>query len=108
MKNMKKLLFILIFILITGQVYAFSAIIRGDAASCLKKEWIKDMVSFANARDLDSFQAYFDTAKCAVLKKGLRVTVTEAPGIFDGIVGFVLKGVKFWTVREELENMSAD
>jgi len=105
---MKKLIFILIFGLITNQVYALSATIRGEAAACLKKEWVKDMVSFANARDMDSFQAYFDTAKCTVLKKGLRVTVTEHPGMFGGITGFVVKGVKFWTVREELENMSAD
>ena len=105
---MQKLIFILIFGLITGQVYAFSATIRGDAAVCLKKEWAKDMVSFANAKDIDSFQAYFETAKCTVLKKGVRVTVTEPPGMFGGIAGFVLKGVKFWTVREELENMKVD
>jgi len=102
------LIFILIFGLITSQVYAFSAVTKGKVPVCLKKEWMNDMLSFLNSGDEDSFMAYQDTKKCIMLKKGLRVTVTDPPGMFDGIAEFVVKGLKFWTVREELENMSAD
>jgi len=105
---MKKLIFILIFGLITAQVYAFSAVTKGQFPVCLKKEWLKDILSFLNAGDEDSFDAYQNTEKCIMLKKGLRVTVTEPPGMFGGTAGFVVKGLKFWTVREELENMRAD
>ena len=59
-----------------------------------------DVISFIVAKDMDSFQAYLDSKKCIVLKKGLKVTITESPGVFGGTAGFVFKGIKLWTVRE--------
>ena len=74
----------------------------GGHIACLKKEWLDDIISFVVAKDSDSGQAYLNSKKCIVLKKGIRVAVTESPGMFGGTVGFVAKGVKLWSVREAL------
>ncbi|SEH08108.1 hypothetical protein [Candidatus Venteria ishoeyi] len=100
---MKKLIVAIVLGFLSTQVYALSGTTKGGHAACLKKQWLDDVVSFVVAKDMDSFQAYLDSKKCIVLKKGLRVTVTESPGMFGGTAGFVFKGIKFWTVREALE-----
>jgi len=104
---MKKILFILVCCLFAVQLYALSATTRGTYASCSKKEWLQDMLKFANAKDFDSFQAYLTTEKCLILQSGLKVTVTDH-GVFSGVSCFVFKGFKLWTVTEELENMTVD
>lgn len=100
---MKKIILIIAIGLISAQAHAFSGISKGGHAACLTKSWLDDMVSFAVAKDLGSFQAYIDTQKCVILKQGLRVTVTESPGIFGGTTGFVFQGIKLWTVREAFD-----
>jgi len=100
---MRKLIFIVVFGLMSNQVYALSAISKGGHTACLKKEWLNDIMSFSIAKDYDSLQAYLDSQKCIVLKKGLRVTITESPGMLGGTTGFVFKGIKLWTVREAFD-----
>lgn len=100
---MNKLILLIVSVLISSQVHAMSGITTGGHVACLKKEWLDDVTSFVIAKDMDSLQAYLDTDKCIVLKKGLRVTVTEPPGMFGGTSGFVYKGFKLWTYREALE-----
>jgi len=100
---MKKLIIIIALVLLTSQAYAMPATTKGGGAACIKKEWLNDMFSFVAAGDKASFQAYMNSKKCIILKKGLRVTVTESPGMFGGTAGFVFRGYKFWTARESLE-----
>jgi hypothetical protein len=100
---MKRLILVLIIVLISTQADALSGITKGGHVACLRKEWLNDVISFVVAKDMASFQAYLDSNKCIILKKGLRVTVTESPGMFGGTTGFVAQGIKFWTVREALE-----
>ena len=97
---MRKLIFLVVFGLISSQAHAMSATTKGVHTACLKKEWLDDVISFIVAKDMDSFQSYLDSKKCIVLKKGLKVTITEFPGMFGGTAGFVFKGIKLWTVRE--------
>jgi hypothetical protein len=99
----KKLVIFAALMLFSSQIIAMPAVTKGGHVACLKKEWLNDMVSFVVAKDKGSFQAYVDSGKCLILKAGLRVTVTESPGMFGGTAGFVFKGMKFWTVREGLE-----
>jgi len=60
------------------------------------------MVNFVASGDRDSFDSYIKMKRCVVVKKGLRVTVTDPPGMFGGTAGFIFKGQKFWTGREAL------
>lgn len=99
---MKKLIVFVIFIIFSSQAHAISATTNDGHAACFKKEWLDDVVNFIIAKDMGSFQAYLDSKKCIILKKGLRVTVTESPGMFGSKAGFVFNGVKLWTVREGL------
>jgi len=100
---MQKLILGILFILLSTQVYALSGTTKGGHTACLKKQWLNDVIDFVAADDIDSFQAYIDSRKCIILKKGLRVTVTDSPGMFGGTVEFIFKGTRFWTVREALE-----
>jgi len=61
------------------------------------------MSKFAAAGDRASFDSYLNSQKCTILDDGVSVTVTDPPGIFGTIAGFVFNGVKLWTVREGLD-----
>lgn len=100
---MKKLILIIALLVISIPAYALPATSNGGHAACLKKVWLDDLINFIVSKDKDSFQAYIDTKKCVTLKSGLKVTVTESPGMFAGTTGFIFKGTKFWTVREAFE-----
>lgn len=80
-----------------------SATTEGGHIACVKKEWFEDIMSFIVAEDKSSVQAYLDANKCIILKKGLKVTITESPGVFGTKVGFVISGIKLWSVREALD-----
>lgn len=100
---MKKIMLLAVLVLFSGPVQAMSGITKAGYPACLKKEWFDELIQFVVAKDMDSFQAYMDSKKCLILKEGLRVTVTESPGMFGGTAGFIFQGVKFWTAREALE-----
>jgi len=100
---MKQIILAIVLGFLSTQAYALSGTTKGGHTACLKKQWLDDVISFVVAKDMDSFQAYLDSKKCIVLKEGLRVTVTDSPGMFGGTAGFVFKGIKLWTVREALE-----
>lgn len=82
--------------------HAMPAVTNGGHAACASEQWYKDMVAFVAAEDMQSFQAYIDMKRCVIVKEGLRVTVTQSPGMFGGIAGFVFRGTRFWTAREAL------
>jgi hypothetical protein len=82
--------------------YAQTGVTTGGYVACLSKEWLDDFVKFSVAKDYGSMQAYLNT-KCFQIKEGVVVTITEYPGMFGGVTGFVFNGVKFWTVREGIK-----
>ncbi len=100
---MKEIVIAIFLSLLAGQGYAMSATTKGGYAACVSEEYLDDFVSFAVAKDYGSIQSYLDTQKCIELKQGMRVTVTDSPGMFGGKVGFVINGIKLWTVREGLK-----
>lgn len=100
---MKNILMLMLFGLLSIHAYALSGTTKGGHVACLTEEWLDDVISFVASDDLDSLQAYLDSNKCVVLKKGLRVTVTEPPSMFGGTAVFVFQGTKLWTIREALE-----
>lgn len=103
MKNIVRSLMLLLFCsFISSNAYALSGITTGGQYACLKKQWLDDIITFAVADDRKSVQAYLNARRCFVVKKGLKVTVTESPGVFGTITGFVFEGTKLWTVREGL------
>ncbi|MGM0984856.1 MAG: hypothetical protein ACQEXG_15775 [Pseudomonadota bacterium] len=83
--------------------HAMPAVTKAGHVACLSEQWYKDMVSFVAAEDMQSFQAYIDMKRCVLVKDGLRVTVTQSPGMFGGTAGFVFRGQRFWTAREALD-----
>lgn len=99
----KKLCTILLLCLLTSPSFAMVGITKENYVACLKKQWIEDIVSFLTTLDEGSFNAYIDTKKCIMMKPGLRVTVTEWPGMFGSYAEFIFEGTRFWTVRKGLE-----
>jgi hypothetical protein len=105
---MKKITVIFASILLLAWLFspaqAMQATTADDAVACFTKESIDDMISFVAAQDRASFQAYINTKKCIILRGGQVVTVVDSPGMFGGTAGFVLRGIKLWTVRHGLTN----
>ncbi|MEZ5569216.1 MAG: hypothetical protein R3E54_12900 [Halioglobus sp.] len=99
---MKKVTLLFIFMLFSTFGWAQAATTNSGYAACLSKQYLDDFISFANAKDTDSIQAYIDSQKCISLKAGLRVTLVDTSGLLSSKVQFAFKGLKLWTVREAL------
>lgn len=95
---MKKVILILgVLLTIT---HASGASTKGGYAICFQKEWLSELISFMVNKDRSSYEAYFDSRKCVMVKGGIKVTIIESPGVFGTTTGFVVDGVKAWTLRE--------
>lgn len=82
----------------TNQTYA--ATTKGGYPICFQKEWLNDLIHFLAQNDRSNYDSYMKTEKCLVSKNGIRVAITEWPGIFGTTTGFVVGGIKVWTLRE--------
>lgn len=100
---MKKIIIIAASLLLASQSYALSGVTREGYFACTSLTLLNQMLGFKQRNDTASFQANIDSRKCINLRKGRRVAITEAPGIYGSKVGFTLNRVKYWTVREALD-----
>lgn len=74
----------------------------GGHVACISERWLDDMIQFVISKDQDSVAAYVEQTKCIILKPGIRVSVTDSPGMLGGKVEFVAKGVRLWSAREAI------
>lgn len=84
----------------TGEAYPQST--KEDHIACVKKKWIKDMQKFMETKNKQRFRNYINNQKCLFVKGGLKVTITEYPGIFGRFVGFEYNGKKFWAFKDSI------
>lgn len=99
---MKNFVPIVVMLLLSSQSLALSGVTKDNYVACKSLTWLNDMIDFKRGNDTASYQAYLSSRKCITLPKGRRVEVTEAPGIYGNKTGFVLRGIKYWTVREAI------
>lgn len=90
-------------LLVSSQGYALSGVTREGYVACKSIAWLNEMLDFQRRNDTASIQAYLNSRKCISLRKGRRLAITEAPGIYGSKTGFTLNRVKYWTVREALD-----
>lgn len=102
MQNMNRSVLFIAFVVVFGNVLASAATTNSGYPACLKKEWLDDLVQFSISKDNNSWKAYMNSGKCLMMKGGLKVTVTESPGVFGGTTGFIFEGTKAWTLREAI------
>lgn len=94
---------LLVMLALTANIaHAMPATTNEGYLACISEQYLKNVVAFVVANDVDSIQAYMDSKKCVSIKAGLRVTVIDSPGMFGGRASFIFRGVEFWTVREAL------
>lgn len=98
-----KTIAILLMALMPLVAHAMPAVSKGGHVACASEQWLKDMVAFTGSGDRQSFNRYIEVHRCVVMKEGLRVTVTDAPGMFGGRTEFIFNGTRFWTVREAFD-----
>jgi hypothetical protein len=103
MKPMRRFLMFAVLASISFSVYALTGTTKDGYVACLSEEWLGDMVKFVSAGDKKSFEAYVAARKCIVPRAGLKVTVTESPGLLGTQTAYVYQGIKFWAVREAIE-----
>ena len=98
---MKKLLFTaIIMALVSTQVVASTT--KAGYVACGEKEFLENYIRFLVEKDDASIRAYISSWKCFSMKGGMVATVTDSPGMFGGKVGFIVDGVKLWSLRESL------
>lgn len=100
---MKKVLVFAFLLALSSPALALPGTTKGGHVACIKEQWLNNMVAFVASGDRASFAAYIEQKRCVVMKSGLKVTVTDGPGMFGGKAGFIFRGTKFWTVREAIE-----
>lgn len=100
---MKRMMVMLALLAVSSTALASPAITKDGEVACLTKEWYEDMISFSIADDIESIETYVELKRCMLMKGGLRVTVTDSPGMLGSKVGFIYKGFEFWGGREALE-----
>ena len=100
--QVKRLTIVLILglLIAAGPVWGMSGTTNEGYVACHQEQWLRDMVSFVGAKDMDSFEAYIKQGRCLIMRGGMKVTVTDSPGMFGGRTGFVFQGAKMWTLRE--------
>jgi hypothetical protein len=84
--------------------FALTANTTKDCTACLTEQFLDDMIDFSISKDYQSITTYLNSQKCIRLKQGVKVTITKSPGMFGGKVGFIVNGVRLWTIREGLTN----
>ena len=90
-------------ILASSAASAQTAVTKEGYAACFSREWLDSFLTFVNAGDTGSMQAYLDQQRCISLRAGVTVTITDSPGVFGGVVGFTFQGVELFAPREALD-----
>lgn len=102
MKNIKALTLI-VALTASSASAALTGTTKAGYPACFTREWLDNFITFANADDTGSIQAYLDQQRCLNLRAGITVTVTDAPGVFGSVVGFTFQGVELFAPREALD-----
>jgi len=87
-------------ILFAARADAAPAVTREGYVACVTEEYLDDFLKYLAADDKYSYMALLERNQCIMLKKGLRVTITDAGFTRHE---FSYRGVKLWTVAEALK-----
>ncbi|SFI76315.1 hypothetical protein [Nitrosomonas sp. Nm34] len=90
------------------EVEAFGIVTKGGHFACLKKEWLIDMLRFKESKRASDFQSYLKSKKCIILRKGIKVVISEFPSIMDNTVGLIYRRTRAWTTVEALDFSEPD
>ncbi|WP_430233285.1 hypothetical protein [Nitrosomonas communis] len=90
------------------EVEAFGTVTKGGHFACLKKEWLIDMLRFKESKRASDFQSYLDSKKCIILRKGIKVVISEFPSIMDNTVGLIYRRTRAWTTVDALDFSEPD
>lgn len=67
--------------------------------ACRSEHDLDLVVRAASSGDKASFSSLVDNRRCLIMKGGIKVTITEWPGMFGKKVQFMINGTTFWTPR---------
>lgn len=63
-----------------------------------------ELISYMTDEDAEGVSDLVEDKKCAQLKGGLDVTITQRIGILGSRIEIEYKGVKIWTYREAVHS----
>jgi hypothetical protein len=101
---MKKIFIILIFVLLSANAHAITAIAavtKTGYVACISEQYLDDIVQFKRERDRQRGEQYIMSKKCVVPKRGLVVTVEDTSK--EGKTQFDYNGFKLWTITDALD-----
>jgi hypothetical protein len=102
-EKIQVLSFFITLLLPSIEVEAFGVATKGGYFACLKKEWLIDMLRFKESKRASDFQSYLDSNKCIILRKGIKVVISEFPSIMDNTVGLIYRRTRAWTTVDALD-----
>lgn len=71
---------------------------------CMTEGFLLELISYMNDEDAEGVSNLLEDKKCAQLKGGLEVTVTQRIGILGSRIEIEYKGVRIWTYREAVHS----
>ena len=98
---------VLVFLAISVNVWAQSAMTGTHCTFCETRTWMEDMISFGFAGDKISYNAYIQSDKCLIIKNRIRVTVIKMP-MFSDVAQVAFKGIKVWVNKHQLSDWNYD
>lgn len=98
---MKKIFIILIFVLLSANAHAVTAVTKTGYVACISEQYLDDIVQFKRERDRQRGEQYIMSKKCVVPKSGLVVTVEDTSK--EGKTQFDYNGFKLWTITDALD-----
>ena len=68
--QVKRLTIVLILglLIAAGPVWGMSGTTNEGYVACHQEQWLRDMVSFVGAKDMDSFEAYIKQGRCLIMR----------------------------------------
>ena len=70
---------------------------------CMSESYLLELISYMTDEDAEGVSNLVEDKKCAQLKGGLSVTITQRIGILGSRIEIEYKGVRIWTYREAVK-----
>lgn len=94
--------------LFQGHAWAATATTGLGFIACREEQWLDEIFKYIANGDDERFQASLDSDECLIVDEGLTVTLDADYSDTNDTVEYVYDGVRYWTIKEALHDVTPD
>lgn len=76
--------------------------------ACREEQWLDEIFEYMGNADQERFDALLDSEKCTIVEEGITVTLTPSYSATSDTVEYIYDGVRYWTIKEALYDITFD